>query len=299
MWCPCRLKNLLLITLAAFALSLSSVAQVGTCTTADCWSYSGNTNPAYWSGLTPYAYCNQSNNLTQQQSPIDVMPAPNTYPEPVENTNLTLSTNYSNVAVPVEDLNYTIEADYGAGSSQNSVTFNGVTYNLLQFHFHEPSEHAMNQQANGLFAMEVHLVHQAVDKNGKTDPNGAKLVIGIFINAPTTGGTNAALGTMMTAANNHDHSPQNLNPLQIIPGQQNTSSLNYFTYPGSLTTPPCTPGITWVVLATPITVSRDQYTSYVNQYKYSSRNPLAPLPTLNLQSNFNCAYCSSATPKPR
>jgi hypothetical protein len=52
------------------------------------------------------------------------MPAPNTYPEPVVNTNLTLSTNYSSVAVPVEDLNYTIEADYGTGSSQNSVKFN-------------------------------------------------------------------------------------------------------------------------------------------------------------------------------
>ena len=100
--------------------------------------------PGVLGGLIPYAYCTQANNPSQQQSPIDVMPGA-AYPVSV-NTSLTLSTHYASTAVPVEDLGYTIEADYGTGSSQNSVTFNGVTYNLLQFHFHQVSEHTINYQ---------------------------------------------------------------------------------------------------------------------------------------------------------
>ncbi len=131
---PCRLKTMLLIVLAAFAFSLSSVAQVGTCTSASCWSYSSPTGPSSWAGLTPFAYCNQANNAAQQQSPINIG-------TPQVNTSLTLAINYNGVQVPVEDLGYTIEADYGSGSSQNYVTYGGTKYNLLQFHFHQPSEH--------------------------------------------------------------------------------------------------------------------------------------------------------------
>ena len=181
---PYRLKTLLLVMLAAFAFSLSSVAQVGVCTSATCWSYSSPTGPSSWAGLTPFVYCSQSTAPTQQQSPINIGT-----PTQV-NTSLTLAIHYNGVQVPVEDNGHTIEADYGPGGSQNYVTYGRTRYNLLQFHFHQPSEH----QIGGTGAsMEVHLVHRAALANGNTDPNGAYLVVGVLINIPTSGGLQPGL----------------------------------------------------------------------------------------------------------
>jgi len=199
----------------------------------------------------------------------------------VVNTNLALAFSYNALAVPVEDMYYTIEADYGSGSSQNSITFNDVTYNLIQFHFHEPSEHTITGFDPA--PMEVHLIHQAVDKNGITDPNGAKLVIGVLINV---GEANTGFGAVMTALKEHNSPMQTIDANQMIPS---ATSQNFFTYTGSLTTPPCTPGITWVVMATPITISQAQLDSY--KYPNSSRLLQATIGGINLQSNSNCQYC--------
>jgi carbonic anhydrase len=273
---PCRLKTLLLIILAALAFSLSSVAQVGTCTSATCWSYSSPTGPSSWAGLTPFAYCNQANNTAQQQSPINIG-------TPQVNTSLTLGIHYNGVQVPVEDLGYTIEADYGSGSSQNYVTYGGTKYNLLQFHFHQPSEH----QIGGTGAsMEVHLVHRAALANGNTDPNGAYLVVGVLINVPTTGGYNPGFDKVMTAYQTHNKPEQTIDPIQMIPGTANVPNINFYNYAGSLTTPPCTPGVTWMVLQKPITVSQDQLNQIPYPYPNSSRGVQATITGLSLVSNF-------------
>ncbi len=273
---PCRLKTVLLVVLAAFAFSLSSVAQVGTCTSATCWSYSSPTGPSNWAGLTPFAYCSQGNNAAQQQSPINIGAF-------TVNTSLTLAINYNGVQVPVEDNGHTIEADYGSGSSQNYVTYGGTKYNLLQFHFHQPSEH----QINGIGGnMEVHLVHQAALANGKTDPNGAYLVVGVLIDVPTTGGYNQGFDKVMTAYKSHNKPEQTIDPIQMIPGTANVSNINFYTYPGSLTTPPCTPGVTWMVLQKPITVSQQQLNQIPYPYPNSSRGIQAAMSGLSLMSNF-------------
>lgn len=266
MWRPSLLKNLLLVVLAALAFPLSSVAQVGTCTTASCWSYSSPTGPSNWGGLTPYAYCTQSNAPTQQQSPINVA-------SPTVDTNLKLTINYAGVQVPVEDTGYTIEADYSPGSSRNTVTYGGKTYTLLQFHFHEKSEHTINGTGA---PMEVHLVHKASD--------GTYLVIGVLINVPATGGTNEGYQKVREAIDSHNHPEQTIDPIQMIPGTANSSSLSFYTYAGSLTTPPCTPGVTWIVLKDPIQISQTQ----LNWYKYtnSSRGVQPTISGLSLQSNF-------------
>jgi carbonic anhydrase len=266
MWRPSRLKNLLLVILAAFAFSLSSVAQVGVCTTASCWTYSSPTGPSNWGGLTPYAYCTQSNAPTQQQSPINVT-------SPTVNTGLKLASNYAGVQVPVEDTGYTIEADYSPGSSQNTVTYGGKRYTLLQFHFHEKSEHTINGTGA---PMEVHLVHKASD--------GTYLVIGVLINVAAEGGTNEGFHKVREAIESHNQPEQSIDPIQMIPGTANSSSLSFYTYTGSLTTPPCTPGITWIVMKDPIQISQTQF----NWYKYtnSSRGVQPSISGLSLQSNF-------------
>ncbi len=274
---PYRLKTLLLIILAVFAFSLSTVAQVGVCTSATCWSYSSPTGPSNWAGLTPYAYCDQANNTGQQQSPINIG-TPTTV-----NTSLKLAIHYTGVEIPVEDLGYTIEANYGSGSSENYVTYGSTRYNLLQFHFHQPSEH----QIGGAGAsMEVHLVHRAALANGNTDPKGAYLVVGVLINVPTTGGYNEGFNKVMTAYKSHNKPEQTIDPIQMIPGTANTPNVNFYNYAGSLTTPPCTPGVTWMVLEKPITVSQQQLTQIPYPYPNSSRGVQTTISNLPLVSNF-------------
>ena len=274
---PSRLTNLLLIISAVFAFFPSSVAQVGVCTSATCWSYSSSTGPSAWAGLTPFAYCNQANNTTQQQSPINIGP-----PTKVD-TSLTLAVHYNGVPVSVEDTGYTIEANYGAGGSQNYVTYGGTRYNLLQFHFHQPSEHQMSGTGA---SMEVHLVHKAALANGATDPNGAYLVVGVLINIPTTGGYNAGFNKVMTAYKSHNKPQETIDPIQMIPGTANVSNINFYNYSGSLTTPPCTPGVIWAVLEKPITVSQEQLNNIPYPYPNSSRGVQTTISNLPLVSNF-------------
>ena len=264
MWCPSRLKNLLLITLAVVALSLSSLAQAKPVKSG--WSYPSTNWPTEYR-----VYCSQQSQQTIQQSPINLANAK-------QNMGMSLTFHYNAIPVPVEDTGHDIEVNYGTGSSQNSVTFNGKTYNLRQFHFHEPSEHTMNGAAPA--AMEVHLVHKATDGSGKL------LVVGVLINQGSATQTNPTYDQIMTALKNHNHPAAAVNPGGMLPGGgQNNGSLasTFYTYTGSLTTPPCTPGITWVVLTNSIYFSPGEITEY--KYPKSSRGAQPSIPTLLLQTN--------------
>src|SRR5271157_653461 len=199
-------KNLLLFLIAVLAFSLSSVAQGQTpvCTNANCWKYSGATGPENWATLTPFALCSQANSPTQQ-SPINIASA-------TQNASLPqIHFSYSPKNVPVENNGHTIEADY-AGIKENSISYNGTTYDLLQFHFHSPSEHTI---AGSGYPMELHLVHQA--------ENGAMLVIAVWLN-PKDNERNAALQKVLDniptppAAHGEAHG---LNAGALLPNQSN------------------------------------------------------------------------------
>ena len=261
-------KNFLLVVLAVLAFSLSSLAQTPACTNANCWKYSGATGPANWATLTPFALCSQANSPTQQ-SPIDIASAK-------QNASLPeIHFSYSPKDVPVENNGHTIEADY-AGINGNSISYDGTTYNLLQFHFHAPSEHTI---AGSGYPMELHLVHQAKD--------GAMLVVGVWLN-PQGNEKNAALQKVL------DHIPtppaehgeaHGLNAGALLPNQSDSNKNNYYTYTGSLTTPPCSPGITWLVLTTPLTIARGQWETFQKYYSDNAR-PVQPASQhLNLQQS--------------
>ncbi len=265
MWRPCRLKNLLLITLAAFAFSVSCAAQTHHAMKG-AWSYPSTNWPNEYR-----VYCAQQSQQTIQQSPINLANAK-------QNTGMSLTFNYTGIPVPVEDTGHYIEVNYGAGSPQNSVTFNGKTYNLLQFHFHEPSEHTLNGAAPA--AMEVHLVHQATDGTKKL------LVVGVLINKGSASQSNPTYDQIIAALNNHNQPAPVVNPSGMLPGGgQNNGYLasTFYTYTGSLTTPPCTPGVTWVVLTNSIYFSPGEITEY--KYPNTSRGAQPSIPTLLLQTN--------------
>ena len=89
---------------------------------------------------------------------------------------------------------------------------------------------------------------------------------------------------------NNVNSSQTLNPIQMIPGKKNTSSLKLYNYTGSLTTPPCTPPVIWVVLADPIQITKTEYGHYTTMnsgaYAKTNRTLQATLPGTVVNSNF-------------
>ena len=271
---PYRFKNLLLIILAVVAFSSSSLAQANAAPESS-WSYPSTNWPTEYPD-----YCSQSNSKVDgvlvQQSPIQIP-----YLLPPTSTLGPIQISYESQNVEVEDNGHTIEPNFEPGSSKNKVTYAGKTYNLLQFHFHQPNEHTFTNFGGP--TMEVHLVHQAALANGTTDPNGAYLVVGVMMTTGTAKQGNPTFGTILANIGKED---VGVNPAGMLPGPSSKYfKLNYFTYTGSLTTPVCTPGVTWVVLAKPITISPAQIRTFETHYTGINRGVQAPIQGLILQKS--------------
>ncbi len=132
-----------------------------------------------------------------------------------------------------------IELTKTAQGQANQLLVNGKPYDLIEFHFHTPGEHAINGRRA---PMEVHLVH----KNAQNQ----MAFVAIMINA---GGTNQLIDHMPVPANKGDYSSSggpNINPALLLPDNRRA-----FTYSGSLTTPPCTQNVGWVVLQSSLGVA--------------------------------------------
>ncbi len=144
----------------------------------------------------------------------------------------------------IDEINngHTIQQNVKAGSFLR-IPDRGTSYELKQFHFHSPSEHKVNGHS---YAMEMHFVH--------ADEKGALTVIGVLI---AKGEEHPVLKKLWSFM------PENTGETSVKPiGIEDTNLLpptrDYFTYGGSLTTPPCTEGVKWIVLKTPIEASAGQ-----------------------------------------
>jgi len=258
-----RFENLLLVTVAALVFSLSGVAQ--DCPAVPDWKYD---TMSCWPTKYPQC-CSQSNGASKdiQQSPINIMSS-------TEDASLTLEVHYNGVEVPVVNNGHSIEVEYEhqPATPRNYVKYKGTEYTLQQFHFHQPSEHQIDGPPGA--AMEVHLVHEDGNKN--------LLVVGVLVNKGTA---NGEFGKILANIGGH----LTLNPIQMIPGTQQTN-LKFYTYTGSLTTPPCTPSVTWVVLKDPITFSADQIKTYGDldggKFAQTFRYPQIPITKLTVTRNF-------------
>ena len=278
-------RNVLLVILAVLAFSLSGLAQAPACTSANCWKYSGPTGPASWATLTPWATCDPATSPTTQQSPINI---PTSTPQAASLGPISFS--YNNSTVEVEDNGHTIEADYASSTGTswaNHITYNGKKYNLLQFHVHLQSEHTLSTNGTPTqYAMELHLVHQAQlpEGPGETDPKGALLVISVLINGGGT--TDNAMITKITDALSSHKPADSVNPTQLLPNSGSPNKNNYYTYPGSLTTPPCSTGVTWLVLTNQITIPTTQLALFTPYYTKNNNRPVQTTITgVNLQQS--------------
>lgn len=214
------------------------------------WGYSGANGPENWGHLSEdFKACGQGT----RQSPINVSE------DNVIDANLALSVNYKSVQPEIVNNGHTIQVNYAPGSS---IKIAGKDYQLLQFHFHTPSE---NKLAGKSFPMEMHLVHKSKD--------GKLAVLAVFIE---TGAENAVLKPAWEQMPMHAGEHKSLDNLTLSAAELLPKSKEYAQFKGSLTTPPCSEGVNWVVLKTPIHVSKQQLAKFQKVIGENAR-PVQPL----------------------
>lgn len=222
------------------------------------FEYEGEDGPERWAKLSDYYEdCSDGN----EQSPIDLTNASMT---DLEN----IVFEYGETAVNIINNGHTIQVNAAPGSQ--IVVKNDETdslYSLLQFHFHAPSEHVVNSQA---YPLEMHLVHRG--------ENNDLAVVGVLI---AKGVENAAFTPVW------DHLPEeetginatgttvNLNAL--LPADRAT-----YRYSGSLTTPPCSEGVTWLVMQNSVEMSAEQIAAFT-EIIHENNRPLQPIKARRLE----------------
>ncbi len=210
------------------------------------WNYD---DPQGWESISDeYRLCGEG----KAQSPIDITGA---HSQDLPNVQFA----YRPSALQIVNNGHTVQADYDSGSS---ITFDGVTYDVAQMHYHAPSEHELDGKAS---PVELHIVHKAGDKVA---------VVALMVEE---GAENAALAPFVDNAP-AEHSEQakavqgvTWNVAGLLPSDQRT-----FRYQGSLTTPSCTEGVAWNVLITPIRASAGQIQKLTTLYNHNAR-PVQPL----------------------
>lgn len=216
------------------------------------WSYEGDTGPAKWAQLKPeFNLCA----IGKRQSPINIDEEV-TLKGPAE----PLRFNYVPSGAVVINNGHTIQVDV---QGENFITVRGMRYRLAQFHFHTPSEEQINGQR---YAMVVHLVHKSED--------GALAVVAVLLQP---GDPNPMIDKVWTYmpldVGDQVRMPRDLlNLNELLPVDQ-----RYYQFVGSLTTPPCTEGVLWMVLKQPVTISRAQYRLFTQLYSGNAR----PVQALN------------------
>ena len=211
------------------------------------WDYDGQEGPKHWGTLAEkYFMCAEGHN----QSPINlVADLPADLPE--------LVFEYNNLGDLVEEnTGHAIQENVKPG---NSVIMLGKKFELKQFHFHSPSEHTVNGKT---FPMEVHLVHQ--------NDESEYFVVGLLFK---TGNRNKIIDQLPSFKKSRGEDPRSN---QIDYNELVTERKDYFLYNGSLTTPPCTEGVLWIVMKQPIIVSPDQIQHYRDLLGFDNNRPVQP-----------------------
>jgi carbonic anhydrase len=228
--------------LAAPAVSLAQEAH------PPHWAYDGPGDPKHWGKLDPaFAAC--SNGLNQ--SPIDIRDA--------KKADLpALRFDYNAVPLSIIDNGHTVVINYADGST---LTVGDKVYKLTQFHFHHPSEEHINGKG---FDMVAHLVH--------ADGDGHLAVIAVFF---MQGAANPLLESLWQNIPAKKEKAVALPSVSVNVKDLLPADLGYYTFSGSLTTPPCTEGVTWYVLKTTATLSQQQLATFAKLYPANNR-PIQP-----------------------
>ncbi len=239
---------------AIVLLSLSAVqGQDATATpvpTPPHWEYEGEEGPDHWGDLPTYGVCTTGH----AQSPIDLSS------DAVQTVNLSdVKFDYHPSKLNIFNNGHTIQVAYDAGSS---ITYNEIKYDLLQFHFHHPSEHSIDGK---IADMELHFVHRSAA--------GSLAVVGVMLHVSDA--DNPDFASVFDNLPKEKGDPQatemTVDAAKLLP------VVHLFeTYIGSLTTPPCSEGVRWLVMTNPVELSQKQIDQFVSIFALDAR-PVQPL----------------------
>jgi carbonic anhydrase len=213
------------------------------------WAYDGADGPKNWGNLEPdYKPCA----LGHAQSPINIVHATKADLPPLQ---------FAYSAVPLNIINngHTVMVNYSPGST---LTVGDKTYTLKQFHFHHPSEEHI--QGRG-FDLVAHLVH--------SDSSGHLAVVAILFDH---GQPNPFLDILWKNIPSEIDHPKDSPAITVNAQDLLPADHGYYTFSGSLTTPPCTEHVTWFVLKTPSSLATEQVNEFAKFYPRNAR-PVQPL----------------------
>jgi carbonic anhydrase len=216
------------------------------------WSYSGKTGPTHWAELDEHFKACRTG---KSQSPVDIRIGSAhgaTLPP--------LTFHYEPNALHIVDNGHTVQVNVDPGSS---LRVGGQRYELVQFHFHHPSEERINGKGADMVA---HLVHR--------DAKGQLAVVAVLLRPGSENAMVESLWRNLPREKEREASPAGIriNPAGLIPPDH-----GYFTFTGSLTTPPCTEGVRWIVLRTPQALSKAEIAAFATRYPDNAR----PIQQLN------------------
>lgn len=221
------------------------------------WGYQGEGAPQRWGALQPeFSLCAKGS----RQSPIDIRDGIAVDLQPVQ-------FDYRAGAFSVIDNGHTVQTQVARG---NTIEVTGRRYELVQFHFHRPSEERIDGRQ---YEMSLHLVHR--------DPEGRLAVVAVLLER------GAAQSVLQQVLNNLPLEKGELVPAagEIDPAALLPADRRYYTYMGSLTTPPCSEGVLWLVMQQPVPASADQIGIFSRLYPMNARPVQQAAGRLIKQSN--------------
>jgi len=214
------------------------------------WEYEGEHGPTHWGGLDPaFRACD----VGKHQSPIPIN-------DPTAKDLSAIEFSYQATPLKIIDNGHTIQVNYAPGSF---ITVNHRQYELQQFHFHHPSEEEVNGRS---YPVVAHLVHK--------DAAGKLAVVAVLLDEGQANEVIEAIWTHLPEEQGKEVERVGLtvDATKLLPATR-----GYYTFTGSLTTPPCTEGVTWFVLKTPSHMSRDEIALFSTHYPHNAR----PLQAVN------------------
>jgi len=208
------------------------------------WGYLGDTGPGHWGELDPsFATCGSGS----QQSPVNLgirglraRLVPH------------LQLGYGDTEGEIFSNGHTIEVET---EGHNVLWLDGEEYELVQFHFHTPSEHTVSGRG---WDMELHLVHRSA--------SGALAVVGVFLKRSDSSGALGAIFEHLPNEVGVREPIESFNPARFLP-----PSRVHLRYAGSLTTPPCTEGVRWMVMLQPVTISDEDMAQFNERIRFNAR----------------------------
>ncbi|WP_313655716.1 carbonic anhydrase family protein [Pantoea sp.] len=213
------------------------------------WSYEGKAGPEHWSELSrDFHLCHEG----KSQSPINIK-------DPVDGHLQTLDLTYHTSAEKVINNGHTIQVTV---DEDDDFILDKEKFTLRQYHFHAPAENQINGQT---FPLEAHFVHSKED--------GELAVVAVMFEV---GKENLALVPLINAMPKKENQQITIHR-QVDLRALFPQDLHYYRFSGSLTTPPCSEGVRWLVMKQPVTLSQSQLDAFKKALKTSNNRPLQPL----------------------